>query len=154
MNFVDNFDRLKGDYQMDGKSKKWWLRFLFHFIDCSVTNAFIMHKESEIQQLSNKDFRHHVYKGLLAPRIVKVNRPVKSDPRRSSVVAIKRGKPHVDRAIYLEGSSHQPQHLQSPRICAVFSTEKTPVHTRWMCTICDVPLCLRNGKPCFQDFYT
>jgi hypothetical protein len=24
MNFVDNFDRLKGDYQMDRKSKKWW----------------------------------------------------------------------------------------------------------------------------------
>jgi hypothetical protein len=35
MNFVDNFDRLKGDYQMNRKIKKWWLRFLFHFMDCS-----------------------------------------------------------------------------------------------------------------------
>jgi hypothetical protein len=40
-----------------------------------------MHKELEMQQLSNKDFRCHVYKGLLAPHIVKVNRTGKSEPR-------------------------------------------------------------------------
>jgi hypothetical protein len=114
---------------MDRKSKKWWLRFLFNLIDCSGTNAFIMHKELEMQQLSNKDFRHHVYIGPLALCIVKVNRPGKSEPRRSSVVAIKRGKPHVDRTICLEGSSHQPQLLQSPKRCAVCSTKKTPIHT-------------------------
>lgn len=33
MNFVDNFDRLKGDYSIDRKSKKWWPRLFYHFLD-------------------------------------------------------------------------------------------------------------------------
>lgn len=38
MNFVDNFDRLKKDYQCDRKSHNWYMRLFFHFIDCCVIN--------------------------------------------------------------------------------------------------------------------
>ncbi|XP_047000907.1 piggyBac transposable element-derived protein 3-like [Schistocerca americana] len=72
MNYVDNFDRLKSDYAIERKSKKWWMRLFLHFLDCSVTDASIMHKEIEMEQFSNKDFRREVYKILLAPKIVSV----------------------------------------------------------------------------------
>lgn len=29
MNFVDRFDQLKSTYELDRKSKKWWMRFFF-----------------------------------------------------------------------------------------------------------------------------
>jgi hypothetical protein len=45
MNFVDNFDRLKGDYECDRKSKKWWHRLFFHLVDMCVVKGFIIHKE-------------------------------------------------------------------------------------------------------------
>jgi len=38
VNFVDNFDRLKKDYQCDRKSHKWYIRLFFHFINCCVIN--------------------------------------------------------------------------------------------------------------------
>jgi len=36
MNFVDNFDRLNGDYKLDRKSIKWYLRLIFHFVVSAI----------------------------------------------------------------------------------------------------------------------
>lgn len=44
LNFVDNFDQLKDNYQVDRKSKKWYLRLFFHFVDVALTNSFILHQ--------------------------------------------------------------------------------------------------------------
>lgn len=155
MNFVDNFDRLKSDYAIDRKSKKWWMRLFFHFIDCCVTNAFIMHKELPVEHFTNKDFRREVYKGLLAPRIVAViaTAPSGSKVNSFSPVAIKTHKPFVDKSIRQESSKHQPVHSTSRR-CAVCSSRKHPVRTVWMCTVCKVPLCLRAGKDCFRSYHS
>ncbi|XP_063224514.1 piggyBac transposable element-derived protein 4-like [Bacillus rossius redtenbacheri] len=153
MNFVDNFDRLKSDYAINRKSKKWWMRLFFHFIDCCVTNAFIMHKELPVEQFTNKDFRREVYKGLLAPRIVAVIASTPSGSKGMSPVAIKTHKPFVDKSIRHESSGHQPVHSTSRR-CAVCSSRKKPVRTVWMCTVCKVPLCLRAGKECFRSYHS
>lgn len=45
MNFVDNFDRLKSDYGLDRRRKKWWPRIFFHFLDCCVVNAYLHHTQ-------------------------------------------------------------------------------------------------------------
>ncbi|GBO26331.1 hypothetical protein AVEN_193236-1 [Araneus ventricosus] len=44
MEFEDHFDHLKSLYQINRKSKKWWHRILFHFLDVSVINSFILCK--------------------------------------------------------------------------------------------------------------
>jgi len=83
MNYVDNFDRLKGDYSLDRKSSKWYMRLVFHFIDCAITNAFIIHKElPTIDHFSNKDFKRSIYNALLSDQLVKSIQKCKKTPTR------------------------------------------------------------------------
>ena len=151
MNFVDNFDRLKNDYQIDRKSKKWYLRLFFHFLDAAITNSFIIYKDIGVEKITNKEFRRRVYEGLLAKAIVCSQSSTSSSTRRKSV-EVKGHKPFVSRTIRLESASHQPVRSTSKR-CALCSNKKNPIRTIWMCTVCNVPLCLRKGKDCFQNFH-
>ncbi|XP_047115840.1 piggyBac transposable element-derived protein 4-like [Schistocerca piceifrons] len=124
MNFVDNFDCLKGDYGCD-------------------------RKKTEMEQFTNKDFRRKVYEGLLAKAIVHCS----GLSQKGKSVTLSKHKPHVDKQIRLEGRAHQPKQATSRR-CAVCSTRAVPVRTVWMCSSCNVPLCLRKGETCFQTFHS
>ncbi|KAL1450272.1 hypothetical protein MTO96_028096 [Rhipicephalus appendiculatus] len=46
VNYVDKFDQMKGHYEVDRKSRKWWHRIFFHLLDCSVVNAYIIFRET------------------------------------------------------------------------------------------------------------
>jgi len=48
MGGVDLTDQLKGTYGINRKSKRWWLRLLWHFVDLAVTNAYILYRHSYI----------------------------------------------------------------------------------------------------------
>lgn len=43
MGFVDKADQLRSTYALDRKSKKWWHRIFWFFIDTVVTNAYIIY---------------------------------------------------------------------------------------------------------------
>lgn len=152
MNFVDKFDRLKNEYKIDRKSKKWWMRLFFHFIDCCVTNAFIIHKEIDMQQYNNKDFKRTLYRTIFAARIVSTKKAGVILEDRPANTTNKKAR--VDVNVRLVSSSHQPTHMALPRRCALCSSKKNPVRSRWKCDVCDVALCLRSGKTCFNDFHS
>ncbi|CAG4971155.1 unnamed protein product [Parnassius apollo] len=42
MNLVDKFDQLKSCYAIERKSRKWWHRIFFHFVDCALVNSFVI----------------------------------------------------------------------------------------------------------------
>jgi hypothetical protein len=57
MNCVDHFDQLKSLYEINRKSKKWWHRIFFFFLDAAVVNAFILHKQFTDTPMKLKDFQ-------------------------------------------------------------------------------------------------
>ncbi|XP_050301506.1 piggyBac transposable element-derived protein 5-like [Anthonomus grandis grandis] len=73
MNFVDRFDQKKSSYELDRKSKKWWMRIFFHLIDCCVVNSFTLYRLRGLKRLPLKDFRRRVVDGLLAERYVQIS---------------------------------------------------------------------------------
>lgn len=153
MNCVDKFDQLKGTYELDRKSKKWWHRIFWYFIDASIVNAYILHKELGLEKMSSKDFRRAISQELVAPAHVASRQ--KNQPKRKSVPSateISKSKPFVPKSIRLENSAHQPMRTTRRR-CAKCSTKDAQVRTDWMCSICEVPLCLGKRKTCFQDFH-
>lgn len=43
MGCVDKADMLRALYQCDRKSKKWWHRIFFHFLDVIIVNSFVIY---------------------------------------------------------------------------------------------------------------
>ncbi|KAJ8869304.1 hypothetical protein PR048_030878 [Dryococelus australis] len=124
MNFVDDVDRLKNDYEVDRKGKKNGTggSFFFHFVDAAVTNAYIVHKQLDLEKMSNKDFRRAVYAGLLATALIQPKRD--SELKRS--LEVKSHKSHVSTNILTQKDVPYAVQRRSPCeqfgcvLCAVF----------------------------------
>lgn len=68
MGYVDAFDMYKSIYEIDRKSKKWWHRIFWYFLDMTVVNAFIIFKKRSVSSaniLSLKDFKMTIALGLV-----------------------------------------------------------------------------------------
>jgi hypothetical protein len=149
MNYVDKYDQLLSSYKIDRRSKKWWHRIFFYLIDAAVVNSCCIYKSLELPYLSSKDFRRAVIDGLVAERLVSNKR----QSTNSQPIQIKKSKPFTPTEIRLTSSTHQPQR-SSRRRCALCSTKSKQVRTDWICTVCQVPLCLTKNKSCFQSYHT
>lgn len=150
MNFVDNFDRIVNDYHLGRKSKRCWLRIFFHMLHCSVSNAFICHKELEMDKFSNKNFIRSVYEGLLKKSIVETTPNHLKQTKLQFTSMTKKAR--ISEQIRFEQSEHQPERTGSRR-CAVCSTKMKPVRTVWSCSTCKVGLCIKHDKLCFSKFH-
>lgn len=148
MNGVDKFDQNKHTYEINRKSHKWWHRIFFYFLDASVVNAFVLHKQLNLNKTTMKNFRLSIVEYLVAVQ----KRPSKRS-HSSLSVAIKKHKPFVPKKIRHENSDHQPKYT-SRRRCGLCSTSQQQVRTNWMCSTCNVPLCLGKDKVCFERYHT
>ena len=52
MGYVDLSDMLKGLYDIDRKSKKWWMQIFLHLLDISIVNSFLIYKELSIEEIT------------------------------------------------------------------------------------------------------
>ncbi|KFM77001.1 PiggyBac transposable element-derived protein 4, partial [Stegodyphus mimosarum] len=154
MGFVDHFDHLKSLYEIDRKSKKWWHRIFFHFLDVAIVNSFIMYKlhpssESELKVMKN--FRLDIARSLMSlgsagklkHRVLKSSTPV----------TVKKPKQFVPEEKRIQNVEHIPKKCKSRR-CAYCSTTGKPHRTRWMCETCNVGLCMfQKNVTCFEKFH-
>lgn len=127
MGYVDKMDMLKSAYEIDRKSKKWWHRILWHFIDVTIVNSYIIFKNrsKNTNVLSLKLFRIAIVLGLIGS---KGNLPRKGRPPSLPCYKI-----NVPVEIRFDSCTHMPLHSTSRR-CAL-CTERGETHrTRWMCT--------------------
>lgn len=147
MNCVDRFDQLKSTYEIDRKSKKWWMRIFWHFIDCCIVNSYILYKLKKLPFISLKDFRRRVIDGLLAEKLVELRRK-----EESAGEPIQKKSRNVPPEVRFTSSSHQPIR-STRRRCALCSTKDRAVRSDWACTICEVALCLGKAKDCFQKYH-
>ncbi|XP_046993906.1 piggyBac transposable element-derived protein 4-like [Schistocerca americana] len=145
VNCVDKFDQLKGVYETDRKSRKWWHRTFWYFIDATVVNAL----EMKLPKMTLKDFRREIARDLVTPALVALRGKKRS---LSSHLRFNKKKPNVPKSVRLESSSHQPER-PTRRSCAACSSKKQQIRTDWMCSVCKVPLCLGKRKTCFQDYH-
>lgn len=148
MNSVDKFDQQLASYKLDRRSKKWWHRILFYFLDAAVVNSYLLYKEALQKNIKLKEFKIQCVEGLLAARLVERKRASTSQ----SPLHIKESKPTVSVEIRRKESSHQPQR-GTRRRCALCSTKAKEVRTDWVCSVCQVPLCLGKSKQCFQKYH-
>lgn len=149
MGFVDKADMLKSIYEIDRKSKKWWHRIFFHFLDVSLVNAYILFSldnDENVKRLSLKEFRLHVALGL-TNYLKQTTRGKKKRTNKTSTF-----KPIVTPERRFSIQPHMPI-IGGSRRCALCSTKAEPHRSIWKCEICDVGLCIQAEKNCFREFH-
>nr|CAH7740223.1 unnamed protein product [Callosobruchus chinensis] len=131
-------------YEVDRKSKKWWQRILWYFVDVSLVNSYILFKKrSQGKSLSLKIFRLSVVLGLIGAN--------PDLPRNGQLLS--NYKLTVPPEIRFDKCAHMPVHGK-PRRCAHCSTRNVPHKSSWSCSTCSLGLCLNDKKNCFALFHT
>ena len=111
---------------------------------------FIRHKElPHMEHFTNKDFKRSIYNTLLTEQLVAVSQKSRRTLSQGGPAS---RKPHINENIRLMSSNHQPLRTSSRR-CGNCSTKKNPVRSIWECSVCNVSLCMKKTKNCFQEFY-
>lgn len=151
MGFVDNFDHMKSLYEIDRKTRKWWHRIFFHFLDVAVVNSYILHKiltNNEIRR--GKDFRLNLLYSLCSMGTSKIPKPL--SPLDASAA------PPYKLKVSKEKRYRNVEHIPikcTRRRCAYCSTKKNPHRSRYMCKTCNVGLCfLKSGSSCFEKYHS
>lgn len=125
MRGVDVYDALRTSYTVQIGTKLWWTRLYLFGLDTTLTNAYILYRESTTGRvMTQKAFRIAIAYALLG------RRPSGCQPEASA----HRRVPHV------------PSRAPSHRVCSLCGKR-----THYCCPRCnDTRLCLRE---CFQLFH-
>jgi hypothetical protein len=180
MGGVDLLDSLLGLYRIKIRSKKWYHRLFFHFLDMSIINSWLLYRRSLKQQnndgnhLSLADFKSelaeskfvlllvlsHNFINVLIIGLCKMRKSYgyKRTPGRpslSSQLQAKRQRRRLQQCpttdSRLDNISHWPQYTSFRMHCRVPSCKG---QSRVRCTKCGVYLCLSNERNCFITYHT
>lgn len=148
MGYVDHADMMKSFYELSRKSKKWWHRIFFHFLDVTVVNSFkLFNYHSEGTPWKLKEFRLAVSAGLIGiPEVV-------SRGKKRSLEVVNHYKQKVPLETRFASAAHMPSSCTSRR-CNLCSTKQNPCRTKWECTSCEVGLCMTKNKNFFKKYHT
>ncbi|XP_016655726.1 piggyBac transposable element-derived protein 3-like [Acyrthosiphon pisum] len=154
MGGVDHADRLRALYNVDRKSKKWWLRIFWGLLDITFVNAYVIYCQM-FEKTDVFDFRRSVALGLMTAR---------NTPSRKSI-SLKRSAPQTPsnrRKKTLSNSKdvrlgnrgiHWPSFgIKRGRceLCSVRGVESRPLSS---CNHCRVFLCCNERKNCFVEYH-
>ena len=156
MGAVDRCDQLLAFYRIVTKSRKWYKRILYHFVDVSIVNAFIMRRAiTGAKNLPLFEFKLDVATALmygenfveLLTRSAAVLREVVPRAANGDPVA----GPSPTDAVRLDGMNHWPeQAAKVPRCCRVMFCK---LRSTYWCSKCNVYLCLKGKNNCFVNYH-
>lgn len=153
MGCVDRADQLKSYYEISRKSKKFWHRLFFHFLDLVTVNSFILFNVRQLHLggtgMNLKDFRLAVVAGLLG-----ASQPTPRG-RRTNPKQISKFKKTIPLEKRFDQAMHMPVRDKSRR-CTYCSTKNNPHRTKWACSTCKEGLCLsecKKAKNCFVIYH-
>lgn len=162
MGGVDALDALIAYYRIHIRSKKYYHRFFFHFVDMVVVNGWLLYRRDcdsmNVPRKKQKDllaFRLSIAQALCMQgkdlSTKKRGRP-SSDVEREFQKKQRRGpaKAIPTQDIRADAVAHWPQ-IDNVRQRCKFP--KCTGHTSIKCTKCDVHLCLNKKKNCFCAFH-
>ena len=148
-------DSLLGYYRMFFRSKKWYHRLFFHFLDLCVNNAWLLYVrdfkalETEGKHLSLYEFKSQISYSLrnkLRP-LGKVGRPLLVAKNQRLQISKKRKLPPTD--VIEDQVGHFPIVLSKRGYCRNIPC-KSQIVT--LCMKCKVYLCI-GKKQCFLKFH-
>jgi hypothetical protein len=158
MNGVDLADQLRGSFNPQIRTRKWWHRFFWWSVTTAISNAYIMYKthlatlnattpHPNLKIFSHADFQVRLAEELIAAGHEDQNQnPSQQHPRKRKATAQPK-----------DGGSHfvikTPTNAKGQLCeleCVFCSTKNRRKRTTNMCENCEVALCIVCFKP-FHD---
>lgn len=165
MGGVDLLDGLISYYRIRLKSKKWYLKFFFHFIDLATVNAWLRYRQDMIKAgLDKKDildslgFRAEVAEELCLMgkgtentkkrsrpgNNVSVEKEYQEKKKRNATKPIPQSDVRRDQVGHFPVKKEQRQRCKKPNCGLKTSTFYVK---------CQIHLCLNKNRNCFSEFH-
>lgn len=138
MGGVDKSDQYSTCYEIDRKSNKWWKRVFYRLMLIAVSNSWIIYKKFQEKKMSLIDFLLP-----LSEDLIEIGKGGTKNLRKSGT-----GRP-PKRVKLMRNIGHLPVKIGTRRRCRFCSEKKLQVRTLYICTTCDVPLCV----DCFAPYH-
>lgn len=143
MGGVDKFDQLHERYSIGRRSTKWWHRILYYLMDMALVNSYILMNTNKRRTVDQLSFRINLARQLIGG--------FTSRKRRNRPVLFLSNKRTVPDEVRLSDvGKHLPNQQTKYKRCRLCSTKANEKRTRYMCSSCQVPLCI---QPCFNRFH-
>lgn len=153
MGGVDRFDQLMQTYSIGWRSKRWWLKIFYYYIDAAIVNSYIMYKHNLKQTCpKTKPMSHLQFRSLLATELIN-NYSSRQRPGPSAHGTSVRKQGRADGRVMNIERKMPGKHLpvtSTRRRCAWCSTKRSQKRTSVQCKECKVGLCI----DCFVPFHT
>ena len=128
MGGVDRFDQRLESYCVSWKSRRWWMKLLYYFIDSSIVNAYIIYKETlKKYNPRKKPMSHLKFRSLLADQFI------------GNFTARKKPGPLPLRNAF--ENAHFPVKTTKRR-CQQCSKRGVQKRSNYMCNECQIALCV------------
>nr|CAI5857468.1 unnamed protein product [Callosobruchus analis] len=153
MGGVDKMDQMIERYSVVRKSRRWWMKIFFYFIDVAICNSFVIYKSS-VTANGKKPISHLVFRSILVNELIgtfsskqkKGYQPMKGFAKKKRSVGVL----NVRNTKRLSNVGiHLPEVIKTYRRCALCSTKRQEKRSNVLCSACNVALC----KGCFADFH-
>lgn len=136
MGGVDRFDQRMAAYSIVWKSRRWWMKLFYYFVDAGIVNTYIFYKETlKYSNPRKKPLTHLQFRSKLADQLI------------GNFIA--RRKPGPPQVVGIYGNiSHLPQKTTMRRCqqCTKLGFQKRS-HVK--CIGCEVALCIE----CFVPYH-
>ena len=162
MGGVDLEDRMVSLYRMKARTNKWPVRVVMHFLDCAVSNAWILYREAakkcgtpKKDLLDFMEFRLRIREMFVRNS----SQPEKdaasegeSEAGPTSVQMRRRVVPHPLPELRKSEAVHLPEFVQSSQSNRCHQ-RGCKSYTRIRCVACNVFLCVAGNRNCFLMYH-
>lgn len=149
MGGVDRADQRKESYSLDRKSKRFWLRIFFNFMNIALSNAFIIFKNHTDSNMSYLTFLSSITTALIDGKKVKK----RTSP---SINANRKRNKLSGRKIQFDMPNKNEPHLPvvgTRGRCAFCSTDNNEYRSFYHCSHCNRAFCMNSKRNCFYKYH-
>lgn len=143
---VDKSDMLFSSVESVDKTVKWYKKLFFHMVDLSLLNSHVIYKTTTGKNISLLDFQLQLVKQLLEAYYVPQSESRNGRRSADGDKALRLTERHFVSMIPATQKKISPQ-----RKCVVCVKHDKRSDTRYMCRLCNVPLCLLI---CFERYHS
>jgi hypothetical protein len=163
MGGVDLHDQMMSYYRMSFRSKKYYLRLIFHMLDMAVVNSWLLRRR--VEKKLNTPYRHLTslceFKLNLADSLMFVGQDVVKKRGRPTEETVQSdfakkkasghaSKPIPSQSLRKDGVGHLPEINEKRGMCKL---PKCTGRIHMYCMKCQVHLCCEKTRNCFAKFH-